>query len=247
MSMEDKVVVVTGANSGIGEAIAKRFAAEGADVVVVARRKHELIQVQLEMERGEHLIFDGDVTKKEDMEKLAREVDKNFGKVDCIVANAGIARIVPFAKTDDATLNELIDTNIKGVFYTIQPLLPLVSEGGSILSITTVVDIPGFSIYSGTKAAVKAMLDKLALEVADRNIRVNTIAPGLTNTPIFGKVGLSEEAINSFAATAKEKIPMKRFGNPEEIADAALFLASDQSRFITGSELIVDGGLHLVQ
>lgn len=247
MSMEGKVAVVTGASSGIGEAVAKRFAAEGADVVVVARRKHELIQVQLQMEKGEHLIFDGDVSKKADMEKLAREVNDNYGKVDCIVANAGIARIVPFDRTDESTFNELMDINVRGVFNTLRSLLPLVSEGGSIVSITTVVNIPGFSVYSATKAAVKAMLDKLALEVAHRNIRVNTIAPGLTDTPIFGKVGLPQEAIAQFAGSAKERIPMKRFGTPQEIADAAYFLASDQSRFITGCEIMVDGGLHLIQ
>ena len=242
--LEGKVAVVTGGNSGIGLATAKRLQEEGAKVAIAGRSKKTLDDAVRTIGNGV-VAIQADVSKFADIEKLYAEVSQKLGKIDVLFVNAGVAKFAPLAETSEALYDENFDTNIKGAYFTIQKALPLLNEGASIILNTSVVDrkgSPGTSAYAATKAALRSLARTAAGELVGRGIRVNTVAPGPIVTPIFGRTGLPKEALDEFSKDILTKVPMKRFGQPEEVAGVVAFLASQDASYITGVEINVDGG-----
>ena len=243
--LEGKVAVVTGGNSGIGLATAKRLQEEGAKVAIAGRSKKTLDDAVRTIGNGV-LAIQADVSKFADLEKLYAEVSQKLGKIDVLFVNAGVAKFAPLAETSEALYDENFDTNIKGAYFTIQKALPLLNEGASIILNTSVAGSTGSegaSAYSATKAALRSLARTAAAELVGRGIRVNAVAPGPIVTPIFGRTGLPKETVDQFAKQILEQVPMKRFGQPEEVAGAVAFLASQDASYITGVEINVDGGL----
>src|SRR5246127_2667541 len=221
--LEGKVAVVTGGNSGIGLATAKRLQEEGAKVAILGRSRKTLDEAVKSIGNGV-VAVQGDVAKIADVDKLFAEVSQKLGKIDILFVNAGVAKFAPLAETSESTYDEQFDINIKGAYFTIQKALPLLNDGASIILNTSVADIKGTagtSAYSATKAALRSLARTAAAELAERGIRVNTVAPGPIVTPIFGRTGLPKEAIDEFAKEIVAKVPMKRFGQPEEVAGGA--------------------------
>jgi NAD(P)-dependent dehydrogenase (short-subunit alcohol dehydrogenase family) len=243
--LEGKVAVVTGGNSGIGLATAKRLQDEGARVAISGRNQQTLDEAVNTIGNGV-LAVRADVSKLTDVDKLYAQVSKKLGKIDVLFVNAGVAKFGPFADTSESTYDEQFDINIKGAYFTIQKALPFLNDGASIIVNTSVADqkgTAGTSAYSATKAALRSLARTTAAELAVRGIRVNAVAPGPIVTPIFGRTGLPQEAIDEFAKEIISKVPMKRFGQPEEVAGTVAFLASQDASYITGVEINVDGGL----
>ena len=240
-----KVAVVTGGNSGIGLATAKRFREEGAKVVISGRDQKTLDEA-VKTIGGDVLAVRSDVSKLTELDKLYKTVAEKFGKIDVLFANAGIAKFAPVTDSSEALFDETFDVNVKGVYFAIQKALPLLNDGASIIINSSVVNetgAAGASVYAATKAAVRSFARTLTTELVDRNIRVNVVSPGPITTPIFGRTGLPKEAVDEFARDVVNKVPMKRFGKPEEVADAVLFLATPESSYITGVDINVDGGM----
>jgi NAD(P)-dependent dehydrogenase (short-subunit alcohol dehydrogenase family) len=186
-----------------------------------------------------------DVAKFTDVDKLYAEVSRKLGKIDVLFVNAGVAKFAPLAETSESTYDENFDINMKGAYFTIQKALPFLNDGASIILNTSVVDAKGnagTSAYSATKAALRSLARTAAAELVGRGIRVNAVAPGPIVTPILGRTGLPKEAIDQFAKDVIARVPMKRFGQPEEVAGAVAFLASQDASYITGVEINVDGG-----
>ena len=243
--LEGKVAVVTGGNSGIGLATAKRLQEEGAKVAISGRSKATLDEAVKTIGNGV-VAVQADVAKLSEVDKMYAEVSRKLGKIDVLFVNAGVAKFAPLSDTSESLYDEQFDINIKGAYFTIQKALPLLNDGASIILNTSVADQtgqPGASAYSATKAALRSLARTAAAELAGRGIRVNTVAPGPIVTPIFGKTGLPKEAIDDFAKEVVAKVPMKRFGQPEEVAATVAFLASQDASYITGVEINVDGGL----
>ncbi len=243
--LEGKVAVVTGGNSGIGLATAKRLQEEGARVAIAGRSKKTLDEAVKTIGNGV-VAVQADVAKLTDIDKLYAEVSKKLGKIDVLFVNAGVAKFAPLAETPESLFDEQFDINIKGAYFTIQKALPLLNDGASIILNTSVADrkgTAGTSAYSATKAALRSLARTAAAELVGRGIRVNTVAPGPIVTPIFGRTGLPQEAVDEFAKDVLTKVPMKRFGQPEEVAGAVAFLASQDASYITGVEINVDGGM----
>jgi NAD(P)-dependent dehydrogenase (short-subunit alcohol dehydrogenase family) len=241
---EGKVAVVTGGNSGIGLAAAKRLQEEGAKVAISGRSRKTLDEAVKTIGNGV-VAVQADVAKLTDVDKLYEEVSQKLGKIDVLFVNAGVAKFVPLADTSESTYDDQFDINIKGAYFTIQKALPFLNDGASIILNTSVAGskgTAGASAYSATKAALRSLARTAAAELVGRGIRVNAIAPGPIVTPIFGRTGLPQEAIDEFAKDMISKVPMKRFGQPEEVAGAVAFLASQDASYITGVELNVDGG-----
>jgi len=241
---EGKVAVVTGGNSGIGLATAKRLQEEGAKVAIAGRSRKTLDEAVKTIGNGV-LAVQADIAKFTDVEKLYGEVSRKLGKIDVLFVNAGVAKFAPLADTSENSYDEQFDINIKGAYFTIQKALPFLNDGASIILNTSVVGTKGTagaSAYSATKAALRSLARTAAAELVGRGIRVNAVAPGPIVTPIFGKTGLPKEALDEFANDVLTKVPMKRFGQPEEVAGAVAFLASQDASYITGVELNVDGG-----
>jgi NAD(P)-dependent dehydrogenase (short-subunit alcohol dehydrogenase family) len=242
--LEGKVAVITGGNSGIGLAAAKRLQEEGAQVVIAGRSKKTLHDAVKTIGNGV-LAAQADVANLSDVDKLFAEVAQKFSKIDVLFVNAGIVKFVPLAETSESDYDEQFDINIKGAYFTIQKALRLLNDGGSIILNTSVADSTGTvgtSAYSATKAALRSLARTVAAELVGRNIRVNTVAPGPIKTPIFGRTGLSPEAFDQLAKDVLDRVPMKRFGTPEEVAATVAFLASQDASYITGVEINVDGG-----
>ena len=243
--LEGKVAVVTGGNSGIGLSTAQRFADEGAKVVITGRDQKTLDAAAKKI-GGDVLAVQSDVSKLADLDKLYKAVSQKFGKIDVLFATAGVAKFTPVSDVNEQAYDELFDINVKGVYFTIQKALPLLSDGGSIIINSSVVNetgFPGASVYSATKAAVRSFARTLTAELAGRKIRVNVVSPGPIETPIFAKNGFTKEQTDEFAKSVTQQVPLKRFGKPEEIANAVLFLANSESAYVTGIDLKVDGGL----
>ena len=242
--LEGKVAVVTGGNSGIGLATAKRLQEEGAKVAIAGRSSKTLAEAVKTIGNGV-LAIQADVAKFTDVDKLYAEVSKKLGKIDVLFVNAGVAKFAPFADTTENSYDEQFDINIKGAYFTIQKALPFLNDGASIILNTSVAGskgAAGASAYSATKAALRSLARTTAAELVGRGIRVNAVAPGPIVTPIFDKTGLPKEALDEFAKDVLARVPMKRFGQPEEVAGAVAFLASQDASYITGVELNVDGG-----
>ena len=243
--LEGKVAVVTGGNSGIGLASAKRLQEEGARVAISGRSQKTLDEAKAALGDG-LLAVQSDVAKLPDIDKLFAEVVKKFGKIDVLFVNAGVAKFASLADTPESLFDEQFDINTKGAYFTIQKAIPHLNDGASIILNTSVVDEKGSPIasaYAGTKAALRSFARSAAAELVGRNIRVNCVAPGPIETPIFGRTGLPKEAIDEFAKGVIAAVPMKRFGTSEEVAGAVAFLASSDASYITGEEINVDGGM----
>ena len=244
--MAGKIAVITGGSSGIGLATAKRFVEEGAYVVIAGREEKELKEAAAFIERNVTTVA-GDVSRLEDLDRLYVVVKEKHGHIDVLFANAGAGTIAPLAVATEAHFDQTFDVNVKGVFFTVQKALPLFKDGGSIIlasSITNVLGSPGFSAYAASKAAVRNFARAWTMELKDRKIRVNSMSPGPIDTPALEKTtGLTAEQAKQAAAQYASQIPMGRRAKPEEIAAAVLFLASDESSFVTGIDLPVDGGL----
>lgn len=243
--LEGKVALITGGNSGIGLATAKEFHAQGAKVAITGRDQTALERVRTEL--GERLLaIPTDVTRISEIEHAVTTVQTTFGKLDVLFANAGIARMEPIEQVTEESFDTIMDSNLKGIFFTIQKALPYLNEGASIIlngSVNGHVGFPGVSVYSASKAAIHSLARTLSSELSDRKIRVNAITIGPINTPFYDKLGTSAQEMQGFAQRLQQRLLLKRFGNPEEIAKVALFLATMNSSFIVGTELVVDGGL----
>ncbi len=243
--LEGKVAVVTGGNSGIGLASAKRFQEEGARVAIAGRDPNTLAEAARNLGNGVVAVR-ADVAKLGDIDRLFAEVSKKLGKIDVLFVNAGVAKFAPLADTTESLYDENFDINTKGAYFTIQKALPFLNDGASIILNASVADqtgSPNTSAYSATKAALRSIARTAAAELVDRGIRVNVVAPGPIETPIFKRTGLPQEAVDEFAKTIVAKVPMKRFGKAEEVAGAVAFLASSDASYITGVEINVDGGI----
>ncbi|MBJ2125294.1 SDR family oxidoreductase [Flavobacterium sp. IB48] len=242
-NLENKVAIVTGGNSGIGYAAAADLAAKGAKVIVTGRNKEALAKAEKELN------VTGIVADQSDLksiDNLVEEVKSKFGKVDILFLNAGIAAFAPLDSASEDHYDSIMNVNVKGVYFTVQKVLPILKDGGSIIFNTSVnahVGMPNSSVYAASKAAVLSLNKVFAVELASRKIRVNAVSPGPIETPLYGKVGLEKEEVEGLGSALGEKILLKRFGQAAEVAKTVSFLASDDASFITGSEIVVDGGL----
>src|ERR1700753_40695 len=245
-TLEGKIAVITGGSSGIGLATAKRFVDEGAHVVITGRRAEELKEAAASIETNVTAVV-SDVSRLEDLDRLYAVVKEKHGHIDILFANAGAGTIAPLAVVTEAHFDQTFDVNVKGLFFTVQKALPLFKDGGSIIlnsSVSNVLGLPGFSTYAASKAAVRNFARAWTLELKDRKIRVNSMSPGSTEPPALETTtGLTAEQAEQAAAQFASQVPMGRRGKPEEIADAVTFLASDESSYITGVDLAVDGGM----
>jgi NAD(P)-dependent dehydrogenase (short-subunit alcohol dehydrogenase family) len=244
-----KFALITGGNSGIGLASAGEFLKAGASVAITGRDSRTLQEAAAQLggiASPDRLVaVRADVTVAEQLDRVMDEVRGRFGHLDVLFVNAGIGEFVPFAEATEEHFDRVFDTNVKGAFFTIQKALPLLSRGSSVIlnsSIAGSIGIPANSVYSASKAAVRSLARTLSADLVDRGIRVNVISPGPVTTPIFGRLNLTPAGREELAARILRDIPVKRFGDPREIAHAAVFLASDESTFFVGAELVADGG-----
>ena len=243
--LQNKVAVITGANSGIGLATAKLFLANGAKVVMAGRRAEALAAATADL-TGDFTVFVGDVSNDEDNANLIKTATETYGKIDILYLNAGIAPVVPTTDVTAAHYAEVFDINVKAPILTVKEALPHLNDGGTILFTSSIVSQKGFeglAVYSSSKGALRSYARVLTNEVKSRGIRVNSIAPGPIDTPIYGKMGLPGEVVEEMGKGFAQAVPLGRFGNSEEIAATALFLASDDASYINGIEIEVDGGL----
>jgi len=244
--LEDKVAVITGGSSGIGLATARRFVEEGAHVVITGRREKELEEAAASIGAKVTTVV-GDVSRLDDLDRLYAVVKEKYGHIDILFANAGAGTIAPLEAATEAHFDQTFDVNVKGLFFSVQKALPLFRDGGSIIltsSVSNILGLPGFSAYAASKAAVRNFARAWTLELKDRNIRVNCMSPGPIDTPALATTtGLTPEQAEQAAAQFASQIPMGRRGTPEEIAAAVTFLASNESSYITGVDLAVDGGM----
>jgi NAD(P)-dependent dehydrogenase (short-subunit alcohol dehydrogenase family) len=243
--LEGKVAVITGGNSGIGLATAQQFVSDGAYVFITGRRQSELDSAATQIGKNNVTAVQGDVSNLADLDRLYAKVKEQKGQINILFANAGIVGAAPLGQISEEHFDKMFGINVKGLLFTVQKALPLFQDGGSIILNASVAASKGFeatSVYSATKAAIRSFARTWTADLKQRKIRVNTISPGRIDTPIFNEV-LNEEQTKQFNATVVANVPLGRMGNPDEVAKAASFLASDDSSYITGTELSVDGGL----
>ncbi|NML66050.1 SDR family oxidoreductase [Hymenobacter sp. RP-2-7] len=240
-----KVALITGGNSGIGLATAQRFVAEGAFVFITGRRQAEL-DAAVQALGSSAIGLQGDVSNLADLDRAIATIKAQKGRLDVVFANAGIAEFAPLEAVTEAHYDRQFDINVKGLFFTVQKALPLLPDGAAIILMSSIVGIKGFeanSVYSATKAAIRSLARTLTADLKARRIRVNAISPGPIETPGLNGILDTPEQVAQFKAQLMSAIPLGRVGDADEIAKAVVFLASDDSSFVTGAELFVDGGL----
>lgn len=246
--LSGKTALITGGNSGIGLATAKLFVEQGARVAITGRNAKALEEAAHAL-GGDVLPLRCDASKVGEIEDAMATLKARWGALDVLVVNAAIAGPAPFEHVSEAHFDELAAVNFKGVFFTIQKALPLLSSTASVIvttSISNQMGSPNFSVYAACKAALRSLVQTLALELIERGIRVNAISPGPITTPMWGKFGMPDEATQAVKDEVQRKSPIKRFGASEEVAQVALFLASEDSSYVVGQELVVDGGMSLL-
>jgi NAD(P)-dependent dehydrogenase (short-subunit alcohol dehydrogenase family) len=243
--LDGKIALITGGTSGIGLATAKQFVNEGAYVYITGRRAQELAAAVKEIDRNVTGV-QGDMSNLADLDRLFAQVEREKGRLDVVFANAGIAQYAPLGKITEEHYDSIFDVNVKGLLFTVQKALPLMPDGGSIIlnaSIVASKGLPANSVYSATKAAVRSFARTWTTDLKDRHIRVNAVSPGPILTPglhdLMDSTGAGEQRLKMLSST----VPLGRLGAPSEIAKAVVFLASDDSSYITGTELFVDGGM----
>jgi NAD(P)-dependent dehydrogenase (short-subunit alcohol dehydrogenase family) len=242
---EGKVAMVTGGNSGIGLAAAKAFAREGAQVAVTGRDEGTLKNAEKEIGSGA-LAIRADAARIADLDAAMAKVRDRFKRIDALFVNAGIGKFVPIAEVTEAMFDEIVTINLKGAFFTVQKALPLMARGSAVVlnaSINAHIGLPGTTVYGATKAAVVNMAKTMSADLAERGIRVNAVSPGPVETPIFGRAGISSEQSRQTKEWLQNQTLVKRMAEPEEIAEAVLYLSSDVSSFVVGTELVIDGGM----
>jgi NAD(P)-dependent dehydrogenase (short-subunit alcohol dehydrogenase family) len=239
--LEEKTALITGGSSGIGLATAKRFVNEGAYVFITGRRDAELAAAIREIGRNVTGV-QGDVANLADLDRLFAQIKREKGKLDIVFANAGVAKFAPLGKISEEHYEALFNSNVKGLLFTVQKALPLLPDGASIILNASVAGStapsPEWSVYNATKAAVRSFARTWTTDLKDRRIRVNAVSPGYTDTPPWHSIEAAEERMKFIS----NSIPLGRFGTPDEVANAVAFLASDDSSYVTGTELFVDGG-----
>ena len=241
---EGKVAMVTGGNSGIGLAAAKAFAREGAQVAITGRDEGTLKNAEKEI--GGALAIRADAARIADLDAAMAKVRDQFKRIDALFVNAGIGKFVPIAEVTEAMFDEIVTINLKGAFFTVQKALPLMARGSAVVlnaSINAHIGLPGTTVYGATKAAVVNMAKTMSADLAERGIRVNAVSPGPVETPIFGRAGISSEQSRQTKEWLQNQTLVKRMAEPEEIAEAVLYLSSDVSSFVVGTELVIDGGM----
>jgi len=243
--LNGKIAVITGGNSGIGYSTAKKLKADGATVIITGRSVEKVKQASTEL--GVKGII-ADVLDLSAITEVANQVKKEFGNVDILFVNAGIFAPAPIGQISEEMLDNQMGINFKGAVFTIEKFLPILNDGASIINLSSVnayTGMPNTAIYAASKAAMNSYTRTAATELAPRKIRVNSVNPGPVETPIFGKTGMAEDQLNGFAEAMQKRIPLSRFGQPEEIAELVAFLASDKASFITGGEYNIDGGINI--
>jgi len=245
--LEGKRALITGGTSGIGLEIARLFLSEGAKVAITGQSTARIDGARREL-GGEVLAFASDSINVPQQKELAKQVAASLKQIEILVVNAGIADLKPVEAWDEAAYDRTFDINVRGPFFLIQSLLPILTNPASIVlnaSINAHVGMPNTSVYGASKAALLSLTRTLSGELVSRGIRVNAVSPGPIETPLYGKLGLSGDDMKNVSDSIRNLVPVKRFGKPSEVAHAVLFLASDEAAFTVGSELIIDGGLSL--
>jgi NAD(P)-dependent dehydrogenase (short-subunit alcohol dehydrogenase family) len=243
--LQGKTAVVTGGNSGIGLATAKSLISEGARVILTGRN------VKLTTEIADEIGAIGIVSDQADLaaiDELVKRASESLEKIDILFINAGIAAFAPITGITEEHFDNVMDINFKGALFTLQKFIPILADGASVIFLSSINGYNAMqttAAYAASKAALNALAKVAAVELASRKIRVNTVLPGPVNTPLWGKVGMGEQELTTVATLIQGKVPLKKFGTPEEIAKAVVFLASDDSSFTTGAEFVVDGGFNL--
>jgi NAD(P)-dependent dehydrogenase (short-subunit alcohol dehydrogenase family) len=244
MRLAGKTALITGGTSGIGLATARRFVGEGARVAVTGRDTSRFDEVR-QVLGDDALILAADVRSLADMQDVSRRIGERFGGLDIFFANAGIACATPLASTDEARYDEIMSVNVKGVFFSMQAVAPILREGASVILTTSFiihVGRPGISLLAASKAALRSLARSWSRELLERKIRVNALSPGGIDTPLIARHRTAEQ-LAAFKQQMAAQVPMGRIGEADDIADAVLFLASDESRYMLGAELVVDGGI----
>ena len=247
--LEGKVALVTGGNSGLGLATAQRFASEGAQVFLTGRRKPEL-EAAVAQIGGNAVGFQGDIAKLEDLDRLYAMIAEKAGRLDVLFANAGVGGFAPIGQVSEAHFDQIFGINVRGTLFTVQKALPLMPDGAAIVingSMVSIQGVPAFGVYAATKAALRSFARTWSVDLKARRIRVNVVSPGTVVTPGYkNSLGLDDGQIAAMDAQVAEAAPLGRAGTADEIAKAVLFLASDESSYVTGIELFVDGGVSQV-
>ncbi len=244
MKLQGKKAVITGGSTGIGFETAKRFLAEGAKVIITGQNAERLDKAVTELGDGAISVC-ADVRSTEDLDVLTAKVKAEFGNLDILFANAGVGRFAPIGQIDESFYDEQFNTNVKGVFFTVQKLAPILNDHASVILNASAVNAKGVaagSVYFATKAAVRSLARSLAAELGERGIRVNALSPGYVPTEFQGKMRMPQEALDGFAGMVIQAAPLGRVGHTTEIASAALFLASSDSSYMTATDFVVDGG-----
>lgn len=244
MTLTGKTALVTGGSSGIGLAAARMLRDSGARVAITGRSAEKLVAAKAELGH-DVLTIKADVSSIDDLRRMGGTIGNEFEGLDIVFANAGVAIGTPLATADEATYAKIMDTNVKGVFFTVQAVLPIMRDGGSIILNTSwlnQVGTPGRAVLSASKAAVRSFARTMSAELLDRRIRVNAVSPGSIETPIHRGKNQTEEEFRAYAERVGAQVPMGRMGKPEEIASAVVFLASGASSYMLGAEIVIDGG-----
>jgi NAD(P)-dependent dehydrogenase (short-subunit alcohol dehydrogenase family) len=244
-NLKNKVAIVTGGNSGIGYAAAKELKEHGAQVIITGRRKEAIEKAAAEL--GVTAMV-ADQSSVADIESLVANVKANFGSVDILFINAGILGMASIEQTTEAMFDDVIDINFKGAYFTLSRFIPLLNSGASVVflsSNTASMTNQNSSVYSSSKAALNSVMKTAALELAPRNIRVNAVSPGPTETEVFTKLNLDEATLKTIKEATVNKVPLKRMGTSADVASMVAYLCSDAAKFITGAEVLMDGGMVL--